>query len=376
MIDEITEIAYKDGFNWVSVDGTVTDWTNAAKKFKDERTQPYYVAPIIVVDEWNGEEIQVQHEKYDSYFLEFNYKESEVRDIEIMKSCSQISVVTHTLVDGVFNRSKEFVVDTQRADSFEISEPERAADTTGWVVNIIFKINKTYIDKTKPTSTSVGISIDGTNYYSNYDLIPYYQDNESVTIEWPDGEDRVLQSISKTGSEILLYMSTELVPNFLAKLVRANSITINGTAVLEYEYEKSPIGVGMTRIVIKCVTTINVNNFISFSLYNVTINDGVNPPWIFYTDYEPYYIAETPEITSFDNGEGVNNSVKSITKLVKQAKFFLNESDAFNLKRRFEKGGTITLSGDSVLENRNIAPDKIGVDLYEVSVDCLLETDF
>ena len=64
------KVAYKDGQNWVGIEGVI-DWDSTAETFKEERVRPDYVAPIMATDTWNGLIHDVQHILHDSWYLEF-----------------------------------------------------------------------------------------------------------------------------------------------------------------------------------------------------------------------------------------------------------------------------------------------------------------
>jgi hypothetical protein len=625
----IIEIQYKDKSDWQSVSGKQISWANYSKKYKEERIQPYYVAPFIVTDVWDGKESDIQHVRWTSYYFQLLIKESEIEFINQLKSCSNINIIQYQENDSglIINNSFENI-DLIKSEYLSISEPERVGQTTGWKVDIVFRVDRTVINKALPIdntnnirfqnnqwkndfvsaifdrvtnlsstrvctssfgllqtydiindsyvsvgnsldtsfdadisaldSTSIALvndanqlskysfdgtdwsltgntfalagvispritslsssrvaiyddgtdtirayDFDGTNwslvgsalsitagvadiaamtsskialldptskelrdynfngstwsvnqtivttingtvsiaklesdrvaicsstekvlksykldsswsiesgslsisvggavmseidtdkiflsagsnagnysygiydYYSDYDVLDWEKTTENTEISWHDGTIKYGQLISKTGKEYVHYILTENHDTFINDLKKAKETSVNGTIISEVSFEKLLIAEGLYKIIVRGVSdvTVNTNYFNDNQTYNITI-DGTP----YYTDYLPQLISESPDINTTENQTGINTSTKSITKQVKQYKFYLNESDAFLLKAAFESRATTkTADGSNVLEEREVSPEKIGLDsnLYEVVVNCLLST--
>jgi hypothetical protein len=216
-------------------------------------------------------------------------------------------------------------------------------------------------------------------YFSDFDVIEWNKPTESVNIEWYDKTTRLAQTINKTGLQFLLYLSPSDLEVFMSAFKGSSSATINDVTVTEMEVEPAQIADDYMKIILRGVTTSTITNFdvSPLSTYNIRIvKDAVT--YNYYTDYPPQLISQAPDISRYSNETGVDTPVKNISKTVSQAKFFLNEADAFSLKKRFELFGTVTLnfglaSAALVLESVNVKPNQIGVDLYEVEVPCLTD---
>lgn len=369
----LVEIKYRDNQIWTSVSGIIIDFTGYSRKYKGERTQPYYVLPEVIQDTFNGQTFDVQHIRHDCFYIEFFVRESELHDLSRMKSCSEIIIIEHSQINGVWNRSKEFQLDLTKSDYLEVSEPERAANTTGWKTSIIFRTNRTVINKITTQDTSNVLSVGGTPYYSIKDTIVFNKDAENVVEQWSDGSERILQTNSKEGQQILLYFIPSDFNDFVTDLKNNNTITINGDSVKEYSYEHSEVGEGLIKVVVSCVTDNFVTPFLSFSTHHLLIDDGVGT-YNYYTDYSVEFVNQSPILSQYSNDSGVNTTAKSITKTAKLFRTYQTGANAFELKKRFELGGTITLDTVPVIELTEVVPEKIGVDLYRVDVNCLLET--
>jgi hypothetical protein len=164
----ILEIQYRDKVNWESISGKQIDWTNYSKKYKDERVQPYYVAPVPTTDIWNGKESDIQHISWTSYFFEMFIKESEIEFARQLKSCSDINIIQYADDSGtIINKSYENI-DLIKADFLEISEPERASDTSGWKVQVIFRTERTVINKAIETFRNNKINFQNNEWTSDF----------------------------------------------------------------------------------------------------------------------------------------------------------------------------------------------------------------
>ena len=150
MTDKIIEIQYKDYDNWVSVNEAKTvNWDNYSKKYKNQMIQPHYVAPVVIPDSWNGKEHDIQHTSWASYYFEMFLKGSEVHELVKLKSCSDIRIVEYSRTTAGLIITKTYVVDTSSPEVFIISEPERVNTTSSWKVSVIFRTDRTVINKGK-----------------------------------------------------------------------------------------------------------------------------------------------------------------------------------------------------------------------------------
>jgi hypothetical protein len=157
-MNSITEIQYKGKFTWVSESGKETTWDTLSKKYKPGRIQPNYVAPTVVKDTWNGKESDIQHISWTSYFFEMFIKESEIEFLRQLKSSDTVNIIQYSDDSGtVINKSFENI-DLTTSDFLDISDPERAADTSGWKVSVIFRTERTVLSKALPVLNTNNIS--------------------------------------------------------------------------------------------------------------------------------------------------------------------------------------------------------------------------
>lgn len=214
------------------------------------------------------------------------------------------------------------------------------------------------------------------SYFTDFDLIENTIESDPVNVDWSDGTQKLIQNRQREVIELLFYFTTAQKVVFLEKLKSSPLITINDISILNYTIEQNLIGYDYNSIILRGVISDEFNTFdlSPNNTYNLKIvNNSIT--YNFYTDFVPFLVSEEPIINTFDNQTGINTPTKNISKTVKRLTFFENESDAFNLKKRFELGGTVTLNTVAVQENRTVTPEKIGHDLYKIEVDCLLSTD-
>lgn len=214
------------------------------------------------------------------------------------------------------------------------------------------------------------------SYYTDFDVIPWNKETEQIIVEWYDGTEKLLQTVNKAGYQMVMYFTSSEIDEFMLNYKQAGTATINGVAVTEKEIEVAPMGEDYIKVILKgvAVTTVSDFNVSPNETYTlaITINSVTTD---FKTDWQPTLISEQPIINNANNQTGINIPTKRISKTVKQLKFYLNESEAFDLKNQFElHGSAVTLDAVPVLESRPIDPTKKGVDIYEVEVNCMIST--
>ena len=219
------------------------------------------------------------------------------------------------------------------------------------------------------------------SYYSDFDVLQYEKDVDDVNVEWDDGTEKTLQRIYKPGLEFLQYMSASDKDTFVSLFKQSSSFAINSTTITEVEYEQSLIAEDYYKVIVRGVISTTSSDFNSTysnkggsGTYNLRIIDSAAVTHNFYTESPPILISESPTIETSENQTGVKTPSKNISRVVKEVTFYLNESDAFDLKKRFELWGTtVTLDSANILESREVTPERIGVDSYEVKINCLME---
>ena len=261
-------------------------------------------------------------------------------------------------------------------NSYVLSGTWSFVDSLSLVLNSSSKIasvlaSEVYISAATPGNYDYSES----TYYSDYDVLDWIKDTEDVNVDWFDGTIKLAQTVSKKGFEYVQYIKTSDHDDFLELLKESTETKINGNIITEVEFEKALIAEDLYKIIIRGVETTSINTFdlTPNNDHSLSIDNGSGAVF-YYSDYDPEFVSESPETTTVVNKTGVSTTVKSITKEVKQFRFFGTESETFALKKAFESKGTILLDSAPVKENRDVTPNKLGVDLWEVVCNCLLDT--
>lgn len=107
-----------------------------------------------------------------------------------------------------------------------------------------------------------------------------------------------------------------------------------------------------------------------------TYDDGVSPVQkTFNTDYDVFEDTKDTEQESSTDKDGIAVLDYALTQRVVRAVFYLIPDDAADLKEYFEKSQTITLDGQSVLQNGIATSEPYGEDLYKVQIECLISSE-
>lgn len=355
-------IKYKDSQDWTRVDGLIVDWSALAQVYKDERVEAAYLPPEIVTDIWNGKIHDVQHIRWDAWQLEFIGKESELQALSRMQSCD--TVLIYDIDNGLSH-----TVDMQTSEWFNFGEPERVGMTTSYKLVLIYRTNKTIINKFEGLSNQVTL-IGNSTYYSKYIKLNLPTVSEQINVDWFDGSQRLLRELDKDGVKVLLYMSDANMQTFKADY-NQNSLTIDGTTVIEkLPLEINQLGEDNYQIIVSVITVVNkdTKDLSPLNTHDLDIDSGTH----FYTDYPVIQSYQDTELSQFNNEDGVPITSKAITRKVTLVKLFLDESDTYSLKQLFEKSTDIEIDAVTVLSNRIVSVTQLAYDLYEINVECLV----
>lgn len=371
------EIKYKYNGTITTVSGIARDWINYSRKLKEGRVLPYYLPNEFTFDNWNNKEFSIQDKIWETYFFDFEIQELENLELNVINSADEINIIQYNSRNGTVIL-KTYNVDVTKSDYFQISQPELLGGTTGAKTSIIFRTNRTIVNKGGAVLNTNRLIINSVSYYSDFDLLKWNKPEENINVPWSDGSERLLQSTNKTGYQVLLYLNNSDLETFIGNVKTSTTNTINTIPITEIEYDLTEIGENYNKIIIKGVASTNVINFdvSPSSTYDLQIIDTQSTPVThnFYTDFIPKLISEAPVKSTFANSGGINNNARNISKTVKQLTFFMTETNAFELKKRFELGGTITIDSVPVLESRAVTPELIGTDVYKINIDCLIST--
>jgi len=229
-----------------------------------------------------------------------------------------------------------------------------------------------------PNNTyNISMSGGGLVFYSDYPILQNIRDVQKVDVEWDDGNTVTLQTVTKP-TNIFTFFTSD--PGTIIERVNLyNDVTLMGSVITEIETSQEEVLLNLFKVIINGVHDVANDLLYVFptSGNHLEIIDENPTTYDFYTDYDVMLVSEDPIINATENQTGINTPTKGITKEVKQAKFFLSEANAFSLKSKFElykPGWSLKLNTVAVKEARPVSPNRIGVDLYEVDVICLMDT--
>jgi len=229
-----------------------------------------------------------------------------------------------------------------------------------------------------PNNTyNISMSGGGLVFYSDYPILQNIRDVQKVDVEWDDGNTVTLQTVTKP-TNIFTYFTSD--PATIIEQVNIyNDVVLGGNTITEIETSQEEVLLNLFKVTINGVHDVANDLLYVFptSGNHLEIIDENPTTYDFYTDYDVMLVSEDPIINATENQTGINTPTKGITKEVKQAKFFLSEANAFSLKSKFElykPGWSLKLNTVAVKEARPVSPNRIGVDLYEVDVICLMDT--
>ncbi len=255
-MSQLVKISFHDSQNWINSKNETINWDNLTEFYKDEEPAPHYLPPQIFEDTWNGKARDVQHIRHDTYQLEFIGKSSELIELSRMQSCDTILI--HDINSGMPIQS----VDMQKSEWLNFGEPERIADTSSWRLILIYRTNKTVINKFDGLDNVVTVVGGSGTYNSKYEKIPFIGPIEQIKVPWDEGGEKILREINKIGSQVLFYMNKTNM-DALKNDWNQNEFTIDGTDVLEVEklpLEITPLGEDNYKIVLSGITAKETDN--------------------------------------------------------------------------------------------------------------------
>jgi len=359
------KISYKDPANWTVIENAqVIYWGVSRELNKLGRIIPNFLAPVTVMDAWDGNPVKVQVTRYESYSIQFSIKEEQSNQLADLASCDAITIedidnkITHT-------------ADNQTGESFVISPPEKIANTTNYLITITYKAKKVIIDKIAPKSNVVAL-VGNSTYNSKFSKLTYVGENSNIEIPWSDGSVKTLSQITNTGFNVLLYFTDSELSDFYEDYGQ-NTFTIDSVPVIKkLPFQPSPIAEGITKVIVQCVTVVNktLDLSVTKSLQTNVIN--IDTSNNFYTDYPVDAGFQDTALTKATNEGGSGTLTHAITRQVSIVKFWMTNAELATFKPLFETSQAIKLNAVDVIENRIVKSSPLDFDINEVIVECLI----
>jgi hypothetical protein len=178
----MVKISYKDKLNWTDLDGLITNWSELSEYYFNDRILTNFIQPIEVLDNWNGVDNRVQIIHWKGWYIEFNVKESSIHTINDLLVCD--TVLISDLENGI-----EHTVDTRQSEYFQLTAGERIGQTSNIKYTLIYRTNRKVINKGLPVNNTHELDIDGTSFYTDFDIISpneielsQFEDEDSITV--------------------------------------------------------------------------------------------------------------------------------------------------------------------------------------------------
>lgn len=240
-------IKYQDSQNWTNINSQVINWDDLRQLYKDSRVEPAYLAPEIVTDIWNGKKHDVQHIRWGVWQLEIIVRESELQEVQRLQSCDTI------LIEDIGN-GLNHTVDMQVSEWLNFSEPERVANTSNWKIILIYRTNKTPVNKFVPLDSKVVLIGGSGTYNSKYEKLSYDGELEEIRVPWGEGGEKLLQETNNVGFKVLLYLSDSAKEAFKNDW-NQSVFTIDGTDIIRrLPLEIAELGEDNYQVIVSCIT--------------------------------------------------------------------------------------------------------------------------
>lgn len=249
-------ISYKDGNNWESIDGVFRNMIDMSELYKNERVQPYYIAPLIVTDTWNGRTIKLQEIFSKSWYVEFSVKEDQLHEVQAIKSCDFVYITDLTT-------NLKQTVNMQTVDPIIFNEPERIEKTSNWKISFIYKVDKTIINKqtsapnqtnTLVTSFDDGTTVTNKTFYTDLELIERQQDTILNNIDNDDGVNVLVKATQRKENLLVFYLLPSDANILKKEFERAQTILINSISVLENRsVTYTEVGENLIKCLVSCL---------------------------------------------------------------------------------------------------------------------------
>jgi hypothetical protein len=347
----------------------IIDSTNKIEFIKTSTTT-YYTDYDIIEGSRDTERLEID-------FSDGTKKTLQTIDKDTLKF---VTFLKHTDIDLFISKLKEstnteindIAVTEVEYNIEDISLLYRRVEVEGVVSTTVndFDLAKTIY--TMVVTVGVGIT-----YRTNYVINEFTEDDEPVEIEFPDGTNKIGKTVTRRGKTFVTFLNKSESAGLKEDLQRATSILLDSSNVLEKRpLEVEELNVDYDKCTFSGITSVLTTyfNLTPSNTYNLRIiYKGVTTNY--YTDFDIELISQEPDRTVLDQNDGTKSDSRVVSFIVQRATFYLDQTDAFNLKQDFETFGTVTLDGTTVLESANINPTKLAPDLYEVLVDCKVEAD-
>ena len=357
------KLLYKDGQNWVDINGNYTNWDTYAEVFKEERIQPNYIASETFTDTWNGEIRDVQHVIRDAWYVEFWIKESQLTKISQLRNCDTVLILD-------LENDISHTVDMQTSGLLEFNEPERIADTTNWKISFVYQINKKVVNKYNALANQVTL-VGGGTHYSKYDKLPYVGEFLETKLSWGEGIEKVLAETNNIGFTVLFYADASGMEVFKNDW-NQNPFTIDTVDVIEkLPLEINELGEDNYKIVAKMITSQGVvDNTLALS-NEVTLVGGDST---YYSKYEKLPFKDPIEKIEILWGEGGEIVLSETNRVGFQALLYNNATNMEAFKNDWNQN-PFTIDTVDIIEKLPLEIEDLETGYYKIILTAITENE-
>lgn len=229
-----------------------------------------------------------------------------------------------------------------------------------------------YFNAFVTTAVDTGIyNYDASVYYSDFDVIDWVKLTEDVFSNWKGNNSEVVQSVSKTGVQVPIYLKTSDADQFIEDLKGSIKTTINGVVVDEVEDESSEVGEGLTKIIVRGVLSKVITNkgVSTEDTYPVVMNGNT-----YYTDFDIEVNEKQVDGVLIDWFDGTEKLAQSTYKKTWALLFFFTGGALDNFQEDFRVGQIKTLNGQPTQE-AEISTELVGENYYKVIITGVISTN-
>ena len=231
------------------------DETEYNQKFKSGRIHPKHITPLDLTDTWNGITIKVQTTYWDGYYCEYFVGNDELNDSMLIQVADEVIITD-------LEQNIEITADKTTPEDFIYNEPVRVGTGNSWLISLTFKDNKRLSNKGVSTNQTNnieciyndGVSPETKTFYTDFDVLDSVLDTEQAPSNNNDGVNILDSALTRRTKRAVFYLAISDANNLKDFFEKSQTITINGTSVIENGIASSEdYGEGLKKVLIEGV---------------------------------------------------------------------------------------------------------------------------
>jgi len=198
---EITSIKFKSNIDFSS-DTDVLRMTDYQYFRKEGRLVKKYIPPETIIDNINGEDVDVHKKIWEGYELQFIANESQLDVISTIETCKDVSFFD---ADNDIN----VIADMSSSQYFNVDVGDYIGETSNHVVTITFRTNTRSVNLKTATLDTYYVTANGNTYYTDIMPLDVTEDSEIDTVQKDDGIEESNFAIVKKITRFTYYLTNE-----------------------------------------------------------------------------------------------------------------------------------------------------------------------